>query len=123
MRFDWPVPAVPLAFVDVPDGYERSDGSSQTNPVEAQKVVNIVKKLAAGHDVIFGEIGIVTPYSAQVRARRAGRGGVWGEGAAMGKAPKRLAAPTLPAPATKKAAYAAFSRGPAGGKASSSPMA
>ena len=68
MGFDWPVPAVPLAFVDVPDGYERSDGSSQTNPVEAQKVVNIVKKLAAGHDVIFGEIGIVTPYSAQVRA-------------------------------------------------------
>jgi hypothetical protein len=68
MGFDWPVPAVPLAFVDVPDGYERSDGSSQTNPVEAQKIVNIVKKLAAGHDVIFGEIGVVTPYSAQVRA-------------------------------------------------------
>jgi hypothetical protein len=68
MGFDWPVPAVPLAFVDVPDGYERSDGSSQTNPVEAQKIVNIVKKLCAGHDVLPIDIGIVTPYAAQVRA-------------------------------------------------------
>jgi DNA polymerase III delta prime subunit len=68
MGFDWPVPAVPLAFVDVPDGYERSDGSSQTNPVEAQKIVNIVKKLCGGHDVLPIDIGIVTPYAAQVRA-------------------------------------------------------
>ena len=68
MGFDWPVPAVPLAFVDVPDGYERSDGSSQTNPVEAQKIVNIVKKLVGGHDVLPADIGIVTPYAAQVRA-------------------------------------------------------
>ena len=68
MGFDWPVPAVPLAFVDVPDGYERSDGSSQTNPVEAQKIVNVVKKLVGGHDVLPADIGIVTPYAAQVRA-------------------------------------------------------
>ncbi len=68
MGFDWPVPAVPLAFVDVPDGYERSDGSSQTNPVEAQKIVNVVKKLVQGHDVLPADIGIVTPYAAQVRA-------------------------------------------------------
>jgi hypothetical protein len=68
MGFDWPVPAVPMAFVDVPEGYERSDGSSQTNPVEAQKIVNIVKKLCQGHDVLPADIGIVSPYSAQVRA-------------------------------------------------------
>ena len=68
MGFDWPVPAVPLAFVDVPDGYERSDGSSQTNPVEAQKIVDVVKKLVGGHDVLPADIGIVTPYAAQVRA-------------------------------------------------------
>ena len=65
--FDWPVPAVPLAFVDVPDGAERSDGSSQTNPAEAQKIVNVVKKLVGGHDVLPCDIGIVTPYAAQVR--------------------------------------------------------
>ena len=47
---------------------ERSDGSSQTNPVEAQKIVNIVKKLVQGHDVLPCDIGIVTPYAAQVRA-------------------------------------------------------
>jgi superfamily I DNA and/or RNA helicase len=48
--------------------YERSDGSSQTNPVEAQKIVNIVKKMVQGHDVLPCDIGIVTPYAAQVRA-------------------------------------------------------
>ena len=68
MGFDWPVPAVPLAFVDVPEGAERSDGSSQTNPAEAQKIVNVVKKLVGGHDVLPCDIGIVTPYAAQVRA-------------------------------------------------------
>ena len=68
MGFDWPVPAVPLAFVDVPEGAERSDGSSQTNPAEAQKIVNVVKKLIGGHDVLPCDIGIVTPYAAQVRS-------------------------------------------------------
>jgi DNA polymerase III delta prime subunit len=66
--FDWPVPAVPLAFVNVEDGAERSDGSSQTNPNEVQRVVNIVKKLAGQHEVLPGDIGVVTPYSAQARA-------------------------------------------------------
>ena len=68
LGFDWPVPAVPLAFVNVEDGAERSDGSSQTNPAEIQRVVNIVKKLAGQHEVLPGDIGVVTPYSAQARA-------------------------------------------------------
>ena len=66
--FDWPVPAVPLAFVNVEEGAERSDGSSQTNQAEIQRVVNIVKKLAGGHEILPGDIGVVTPYSAQARA-------------------------------------------------------
>ena len=66
--FDWPVPAVPMAFVNVEDGQERSDGASQTNLAEVQKVINIVKKLSGGHEVLPGDIGIVTPYSAQARA-------------------------------------------------------
>ena len=66
--FDWPVPAVPMAFVNVEEGAERSDGSSQTNPAEIQRVVNIVKKLAGQHEVLPGDIGVVTPYSAQARA-------------------------------------------------------
>ena len=66
--FDWPVPAVPMAFVNVEEGVERSDGSSQTNQAEIQRVVNIVKKLAGGHEVLPGDIGVVTPYSAQARA-------------------------------------------------------
>jgi hypothetical protein len=57
-----------LAFVNVEDGAERSDGSSQTNPNEVQRVVNIVKKLAGQHEVLPGDIGVVTPYSAQARA-------------------------------------------------------
>ena len=66
--FDWPVPAVPMAFVNVEEGQERSDGASQTNPAEVQRVINIVKKLSGGHEVLPGDIGIVTPYSAQARA-------------------------------------------------------
>ena len=66
--FDWPVPAVPMAFVNVEEGQERSDGASQTNQAEVQRVINIVKKLSGGHEVLPGDIGIVTPYSAQARA-------------------------------------------------------
>ena len=66
--FDWPVPAVPLAFVDCAEGEERSDGASQTNMIEAQKVVTLVKKLMAEHEVLACDIGIVSPYAAQVRA-------------------------------------------------------
>jgi len=66
--FDWPVPAVPLAFVDCPEGEERSDGASQMNTIEAQKVVTLVKKLMAEHEVLACDIGIVSPYAAQVRA-------------------------------------------------------
>jgi hypothetical protein len=66
--FDWPVPAVPLAFVDCPEGEERSDGASQMNMIEAQKVVTLVRKLMAEHEVLACDIGIVSPYAAQVRA-------------------------------------------------------
>jgi hypothetical protein len=66
--FDWPVPAVPIAFVDCPDGVERSDGPSQHNPIEAQLVVTLVKKLIAEHEVLPIDIGIVSPYASQVRA-------------------------------------------------------
>ena len=51
-----------------PGGRRTQRRSSQTNPAEAQKIVNVVKKLVGGHDVLPCDIGIVTPYAAQVRA-------------------------------------------------------
>ena len=58
----------PLAFVDVPHGQERrvGEGDSVCNPEEAALVAHVVALLLSGGDVGAAQIGVVTPYSAQV---------------------------------------------------------
>jgi superfamily I DNA and/or RNA helicase len=63
---------MPVCFIDCPTGNERTDGVSYTNPGEADVVVDVVSALlcdAAG-ELRPGDIGVVTPYSAQVRHLR-----------------------------------------------------
>jgi len=69
--FPWPVPGasgLPLAFVDVPHGEERRVGVSDSvcNVAEAATVAHIVRLLLAGKDVEPHQVGVVTPYAAQV---------------------------------------------------------
>ena len=64
--FAWPRPDWPVAFIPLNDGQESTDGLSKSNRMEAACVVRIVKQLVqAGIPLL--EIGIATPYAAQVR--------------------------------------------------------
>ncbi|MEE3082852.1 MAG: AAA domain-containing protein [Candidatus Thermoplasmatota archaeon] len=66
--FLWPNWDAPVAFVPV-DGSEDTsgDGSSKHNYEEATLAVRIVDMLLSGGDITPAEIGVVTPYSGQVR--------------------------------------------------------
>ena len=67
--FQWPRPDWPVAFVPMTHGQETSEGLSKFNHEEANAVVQVVNGfLAAG--LPPGEIGVVTPYAAQVRVIR-----------------------------------------------------
>jgi superfamily I DNA and/or RNA helicase len=69
--FDWPRRDFPVAFVDVPHGREEGDGSSsKANAAEAAVVMQVVVRLVRDGRVAPAEVGIVTPYAAQVRALR-----------------------------------------------------
>ena len=67
---NWPSQMVPLAFIEV-DGEEMRapDGNSIFNLREAEECVRVVQKLLLSGDVDnAGDIGIIAPYAAQVRA-------------------------------------------------------
>jgi regulator of nonsense transcripts 1 len=68
----WPAPSgAPLAFLDVLDGAEvrvRDGNGSASNAAEARAVARLVKRLAAANDVAAADIGVITPYAAQVRS-------------------------------------------------------
>jgi regulator of nonsense transcripts 1 len=66
--FIWPNFDAPVAFVPV-EGVEDSsgDGTSKQNLEEAALAVRIVDMLLSGGDIKASEIGVVTPYSGQVR--------------------------------------------------------
>lgn len=67
--FGWPRPDWPVAFVPVLHGRETSEGVSRFNSAEADEVVRVVNGfLHAG--MAPGEVGVVTPYAAQVRQIR-----------------------------------------------------
>eukprot|EP00750_Incisomonas_marina_P003349 INCI13076.1.p1 GENE.INCI13076.1~~INCI13076.1.p1 ORF type:complete len:1039 (+),score=142.01 INCI13076.1:179-3295(+) len=69
--FHWPRPEFPVAFLDVPAGVEVDDGgSSKANPSEAQLVMRVVSDLVRRGGIRPADVGIVTPYAAQVRALR-----------------------------------------------------
>ncbi len=66
--FMWPNWDAPVAFIPV-EGVETSspDGASKQNMDEAGLAVRVVDMLLSGGDILPSEIGVVTPYSGQVR--------------------------------------------------------
>ena len=68
----WPAPSgAPLAFLDVADGVEvrvRDGNGSASNAAEARAVARLLKRLVAANDVAAADIGVITPYAAQVRS-------------------------------------------------------
>ena len=66
--FVWPDWDAPVAFVPV-DGAEDTspDGASKQNMDEAGLAVRVVDMLLSGGDITPHDIGVVTPYSGQVR--------------------------------------------------------
>jgi len=65
----WPNPLVPVAFFEVGEE-EVLDGESKANPTEVQRVCDLVFEVIAQGELELAEIGVVTPYMAQVRALR-----------------------------------------------------
>lgn len=65
----WPVPACPVTFLPV-DGREAREGTSYTNEAEVKAVAELLRALLAGGEVKPNQIGVITPYAAQVRAFR-----------------------------------------------------
>ena len=73
--FVWPVSDAPLAFIETggpPRGaQEESDGSdSKRNPAEAERVLTVLDGVLSAGEVSTSQIGVVTPYKAQVRLLR-----------------------------------------------------
>ena len=78
--FRWPRPEWPVAMIPVAHGRESTDGSSKENRAEAMEAVRVVDGLLAG-GLRPSEVGLITPYAAQVRLlRRLLRGGGRGRG-------------------------------------------
>ena len=66
--FVWPDWDAPVAFVPV-EGVEDTspDGASKQNMDEAALAIRVVDMLLSGADIVPSAIGVVTPYSGQVR--------------------------------------------------------
>jgi len=65
----WPNKDVPVAFVEV-GSPEEAEGDSKSNTAEAQRVMRLVAQIVAAQELGFDDIGVVTPYVAQVRKLR-----------------------------------------------------
>jgi superfamily I DNA and/or RNA helicase len=63
--FRWPQPEFPVAFLHV-EGREQSEGQSKSNQAETQMVIQVCNELIQG-GLEPSTIGVVTPYSGQVR--------------------------------------------------------
>merc|ERR1712176_151201 len=71
--FDWPNFDAPLAFVPV-EGMESRDGVSHANSMEATVVAKIVNEFLS-HGLAESNIGVISPYAAQVRSLKRLLGG------------------------------------------------
>ena len=65
----------PLAFIEtggpLRGAQEESDGSdSKRNPAEAERVLKVLDGVLSAGEVSTSQIGVVTPYKAQVRLLR-----------------------------------------------------
>lgn len=65
----WPNPEVPIAFFES-SAAEVVDGESKSNPQEVNHVLALVQQALASGELGPEDVGIVTPYMAQVRALR-----------------------------------------------------
>jgi len=66
--FVWPDWDAPVAFIPVEGSEDTSpDGASKQNMDEAGLAVRVVDMLLSGGDITPADIGVVTPYSGQVR--------------------------------------------------------
>ena len=70
--FDWPVSSAPVAFVPVNDAEEVKDGHSYVNVKEVEKIVVTLLTLirTGGLENGVNDVGVITPYSSQVRLIR-----------------------------------------------------
>lgn len=65
--FDWPCNQKPVAFLEMQDScLEKSRRSSKLNDFEAQEVSRLIRELSNAGDVSCSQIGVVTPYRAQL---------------------------------------------------------
>ncbi|CAK0809635.1 unnamed protein product [Prorocentrum cordatum] len=67
--FAWPEAASGIAFLHVP-GPERRDGESRANAGEVDAVADVLAGVLAAGELSVLEVGIVSPYAAQVRQLR-----------------------------------------------------
>lgn len=66
--FNWPNKGVPVAFLTTPNSAEEmTKASSKQNAFEAKQVSEIVLDLLKAKDVTEDQIGIITPYRAQLK--------------------------------------------------------
>lgn len=65
----WPNSSVPIAFVEV-GAPEETEGDSKFNTPEAERVLHLVRQVLCARELGLGDIGIITPYTAQVRRLR-----------------------------------------------------
>ena len=74
--FNWPDSRLPVAFVPVKGAVELQSGTSYTNESEARKVISAAVALTRAGSLPNGimDIGVITPYSAQVRRELSNRG-------------------------------------------------
>ena len=63
---DWDHPFAFIPIAGVED--EEQEGGSRSNPIEAARIYDLVEGLLQPGDVNPADIGIITPYSGQVRA-------------------------------------------------------
>ena len=63
--FQWTSETFPIAFIDV-QGSDEKINNSFINDKEAEKVLELLKKLRYGNDLSPCQIGIVAPYARQV---------------------------------------------------------
>ena len=66
----WPVPGTGVMLINAAHGSESSDGVSKSNQAEADIVSRIVKDVLQAGELTYNDIGIISPYSAQVRLLR-----------------------------------------------------
>ena len=65
-KFKWPKNTNPLAFVATPGNTREQGGRSKKNDKEGEIVKRLVGDFLKADDLREEQIGVVTPYSAQV---------------------------------------------------------